>query len=199
MKFASDDSSSAWIRGFCTALADLYRHDPGVGAKSLVRAAREAGVSLTAAKAAGVPRDGPPHSTQRWSCLVTDRVFEPGEHAEAQEEMRKQNSRVLFDGRTLLVECVFRTIVDPNVLASRLRQACAGPQLRMIIGGLERRGRDAAFLTKSFINTDETIMEIGARLAGMSPKPERVEISLVARRDADKIWAEVHRMQDGGD
>jgi hypothetical protein len=130
---------------------------------------------------------------------VTDRVFEPGEHAEAQEEMRKQNSRVLFDGRTLLVECVFRTIVDPNVLASRLRQACAGPQLRMIIGGLERRGRDAAFLTKSFINTDETIMEIGARLAGMSPKPERVEISLVARRDADKIWAEVHRMQDGGD
>lgn len=130
---------------------------------------------------------------------MTDRVFKPGEEAEAVGELRKHDATVLFDGRTVLVECVFHTIVDPNVLATRLRQACAGPKLRLNVGTLTRRQRDLAILTKSFINTDESPEEVGARVTAISPRPDRVTAGLVDEREAAKIWAELHRIQDGGD
>ncbi len=130
---------------------------------------------------------------------MVDRIFKRGEEAEAVVEMRKHDTRVLFDGRTVLIECVFRTIVDPNILATRLRQACAGPELRLNVGTVTRRQSDLALLTKSFINTDEALEEVGARVTGMTPRPDRVTAGLVDEREAALIWAELHRVQDGGD
>jgi len=130
---------------------------------------------------------------------VTDRIFRPGEEAEAAQALREQDARVLFDGRTLLIECVFHTIVDAAILSTRLRKACAGPKLRLNVGTVERRARDLAILTKSFINTDESLEEVGARIAAISPKPDRVTAGLVDTREATWIWSELHRMQDGGD
>jgi len=130
---------------------------------------------------------------------VTDRIFGPGEHAEAAKALRGQDVRVLFDGRTILIECVFHTIVDPAILATRLRKACAGLKLRLNVGTVERRAGDLAILTKSFINTDESLEDVGARVAAISPKPDRVMAGLVDTREAASIWAELHRVQDGGD
>lgn len=130
---------------------------------------------------------------------MTDRIYGPGEEVAAVEALREQDSRVLFDGRTVLIECVFHTIVDPNVLATRLRKACAGPKLRLNVGTLTRRRVDLAILTKSFINTDESLEEVGARIASIVPRPDRVTAGLVIKSEAAVIWAELHRAQDGGD
>ena len=130
---------------------------------------------------------------------MTDRIFKAGEEAEAVKALREQDASVLFDGRTILIECVFHTIVDPAMRATRLRKASAGPKLRLNVGTVERRGRDLAILTKSFINTDEALEEVGARVAAISPKPDRVTAGLVDTREAESIWAELHRAQDGGD
>jgi hypothetical protein len=125
---------------------------------------------------------------------VADRAFGP-RHAEA---LRGQDTRVLFDGRTVVIECVFHTIVDANILAVRLRDACSGPKLRLNVGTVTRRGSDYAIVAKSFINTDEPA-EVGARVEAITPKPDRVTAGLANRREAAAIWAELHRVQDGGD
>lgn len=130
---------------------------------------------------------------------MTDRIFKSGEEGAALDELRRHDTRVLFDGRTVLIECVFHTIVDPNILAARLRKASAGPKLRLNVGTVSRRSSDHAILTKSFINTDESLEEVGARVSAISPKPDRVTAGLVDIREAESIWAELHRVQDGGD
>lgn len=113
--------------------------------------------------------------------------------------LREQDTRVLFDGRTVVIECVFHTIVDVNILAARLREACAGPKLRLNVGTVTRRGSDYAIVTKAFVNTDEPAEEVGARVAAIVPKPNRVTAGLANKRKAASIWAELHRVQDGGD
>lgn len=130
---------------------------------------------------------------------MTDRIFRRGEEAEATQALREQNTQLLFDGRTVVIECVFHTIVDPTVLSTRLRQACAGPHLRLNVGTIARRQHDLALLTKSFINTDESSEDVGARVAAISPKPSRVAAGLVPAREAAALWAALHRAQDGGD
>lgn len=130
---------------------------------------------------------------------MTDRVFGPGEEKDAAEELAKHDTRVLFDGRTVVVESVFHTIVDANILASRLREACAGPKLRLNIGTVTRRARDYSIAVKSFINTDESAEEVGARVAAISPKPTKVTAGLADPREAAKIWAELTRLKEGGD
>jgi len=130
---------------------------------------------------------------------MTDRIFKAGEDKEAVEELRKHDTRVLFDGRTVVVESVFHTIVDANILASRLREACAGPKLRLNIGTVTRRSSDYAIAVKSFINTDEPAEEVGARVAAISPKPTKVTAGLADPREAAKIWAELTRVKEGRD
>jgi len=114
-------------------------------------------------------------------------------------EMDKQDTCVLFDGRTIVVECVFHTIVDYRVIAENMRQACAGPQLRLTVGSVERRHHDGAITTKSFVNTDEEVEVVAARIAGMSPKPSRVTAGIAKVSEAAKVWGELQRIQDGGD
>jgi hypothetical protein len=137
--------------------------------------------------------------------MTKDNQTSPGQsfvadaEAAARKALRAQDTRVLFDGRTVLIECLFHTIVDPNVLASRLRQAAAGPKLRLTVGTVQRRSRDLALLTKSFINTDESLEEVSARVVAISPKPDRVTVGLVDTQESVSIWTELHRVQDGGD
>jgi hypothetical protein len=130
---------------------------------------------------------------------MTDPIFKAGQEKEAAEELAKHDTRVLFDGRTVVVESVFHTIVDANILASRLREACAGPKLRLNVGAVTRRAKDYAITVKSFINTDEPAEEVGARVAAISPKPSKVTAGLANPREAAKIWAELTRLKDGGD
>ena len=130
---------------------------------------------------------------------MTDRVFGTGEEKQAAEELAKHDTRVLFDGRTVVVESVFHTIVDANILASRLREACAGPKLRLNVGTVTRRAKDYSICVKSFINTDEPAEEVGARVAAISPKPTKVTAGLADPREAAKIWAELTRLKEGGD
>jgi hypothetical protein len=125
-------------------------------------------------------------------------VFGPGQEAEAAKALREQDTRVLFDGRTVVVESVFHTIVDANILASRLREACAGPKPRLTVGTVTRRSSDYAIVVKSFVNTDEPAEEVGARVAAISPKPTRVTAGIANTREAAKIWAELTRVKDGG-
>lgn len=129
---------------------------------------------------------------------MTDRIFSSREEKQLAEEMREQDTRVLFDGRTVIVEGVFHTIVDANVLAARLRTACGGPKLRLNVGTVTRRASDYALVIKSFINTDEPAEEVGARVAAISPKPAKVTAGLADPREAAKVWAELTRIKDGG-
>jgi hypothetical protein len=108
------------------------------------------------------------------------------------------DTRVLFDGRTLVVECTFYTVIHPTIISERVRAACSGPKLRMVAGGLSRAA-DGAFVTKSFINTDETYEEVAERVRTMNPRPSRATVGIADRREAAGLWGEVHRMQDGGD
>lgn len=128
---------------------------------------------------------------------MTDRVFKPGEEKEAQAELAKHDTRVLFDGRTVVIESVFHTIVDANILASRLREACAGPKLRLNVGTVTRRASDYSIVVKSFVNTDEPAEDVGARVAAISPKPSRVTAGIANAREAAKIWTELERVKDG--
>lgn len=130
---------------------------------------------------------------------MVDRVFGPGEGDDVRHALAEQDTRLLFDGRTVVVEAVFRTVVDPGVLASRVREACAGTRLRLNVGTLLRRGSDLALVSRSFVNTDEPPEEVGARVAAISPKPEHVTAGLVRASEAASMWAELHRLQDGGD
>jgi hypothetical protein len=129
-----------------------------------------------------------------------DKIFGPGEEDQMHEAAKKLDTRVLFDGRTVLVTAVFHTIVDPKIISERVRRAAQGPLLRMAIGGLQRRPTDHALLTKSFINTDEDVEIVAKRVAEVVPAPARVEGGLVSSRDAEGLWAEFHRsIVDGGD
>lgn len=130
---------------------------------------------------------------------MTDRIFRRGEEAEATQALREQDTKLLFDGRTVVIECVFHTIVDPGILATRLRQACAGPNFRLNVGTIKRRQQDHAILTKTFVNTDESVEEVGARVAALSPKPSHATVGLADSREVAALWAELHRVQDGGD
>lgn len=114
------------------------------------------------------------------------------------EELRDQDSRVLFDGRTLVVECKFYTVIHFTIVSERVRVACAGPKLRMVVGGMSR-DPDGALVTKTFINTDETYEEVADRVRAMNPKPTRATVGIADRREAAGLWGELHRVQDGGD
>lgn len=115
-----------------------------------------------------------------------------------QNALRAQDTRVLFDGRTLVVECKFYTVVHYTIISERVRVACAGPKLRLVVGGLSR-DPDGAFVTKTFINTDETYDEVAARVRAMDPKPSRATVGIADTREAAGLWGELHRVQDGGD
>lgn len=134
--------------------------------------------------------------------LVTDKppakIFGPGEEDKLREELKKLDTRVLFDGRTVLVTAVFfTTFVDPKALSERVRRAAAGPLLRMTVGALS--GKIGELTTKSFVNTDEDEKIVGARVAAVTPKPAYVEVGIVDPREALPLWAEYHRTIDGGD
>jgi hypothetical protein len=130
---------------------------------------------------------------------MSDEVFGPGQEEAFRAAASKQDTRVLFDGRTVLVTSVFHTIVDPVILSERVRRAAAGPLLRLVVGGLERRGVDGAIVAKSFVNTDESIEVVGERLKRVTPAPARVEVGIVSDRDAERVWGELHRAIEGGD
>jgi hypothetical protein len=105
------------------------------------------------------------------------------------EELRAQDTRVLFGERTLVVECRFYTVIHYTIVSERVRVACAGPKLRMVVGGLSR-DPDGALVTKTFINTDETYEEIAARIHAMNPKPVRATVGVADRREAAGLWGE---------
>lgn len=128
-----------------------------------------------------------------------DRIYGPGETEALREHAKKMDSRVLFDGRTVLVTSVFRTVVDPAIISERVRRASAGPLLRMTIGGLERRKSDHALLVKSFVNTDEDMKTVADRVAAVVPTPDRVEVGIVRAHDAAELWGSLHHAIDGGD
>jgi hypothetical protein len=115
-----------------------------------------------------------------------------------QKELRTQDTRVLFDGRTLVVECRFYTGIHYTIVSERVRIACAGPKFRMIVGGLSR-DPDGALVTKTFINTDETYEEITERVRAMNPKPVFATVGIADTREVAGLWGELHRVQDGGD
>lgn len=115
-----------------------------------------------------------------------------------QDAMRGHDTRVLFDGRTLVVECRFYTVLHYTIVSDRVRAACAGPKLRMNVGSLSR-DVDGAIVTKTFVNTDETYDEVAARVRAMDPKPSRATVGIANTREAAGLWAELHRVQDGGD
>lgn len=41
--------------------------------------------------------------------------------------------------------------------------------------------------------------EVAQRIAAISPRPDRVTSGLAVHREAAKVWAELHRLRDGGD
>jgi len=125
------------------------------------------------------------------------KVFGPGEEEAFRAAAAAQDCRVLFDGRTVLVTSVFFTILDPIILSDRVRAAAAGPLLRMTLGTGARR-HDGALVFKSFVNTDEPIRDVGARvkqLAGCAI----VEVGIVEPRDAEQLWGDFQQTLDGGD
>jgi len=129
-----------------------------------------------------------------------DQIFGRGEEDQLRDAVQKLDTRVLFDGRTVLVTAVIHTIVDPKIVSERVRRAAAGPLLRMTIGGVSRRPHDHALLTKTFVNTDEDVEVVMKRMAEVVPSPARVEGGIVSPRDAEGLWAEFHRsIVDGGD
>lgn len=102
--------------------------------------------------------------------------------------MMSEPHDLLFNGRTLLVECVFLTIVDPKFVADRAMAACAGPKLRMVVGGLSLH--PGGYKAKTFVNTDELETELRSRVMAMNPRPSSITIDIVSARDAKELWAE---------
>jgi hypothetical protein len=49
------------------------------------------------------------------------------------EELRAQDTRVLFEGRTLVVECRFYTVIHYTIVSERIRAVCSGLKLRMAV------------------------------------------------------------------
>ena len=125
------------------------------------------------------------------------KIFGPGEEDAFRAAAAAQDTRVLFDGRTVLVTAVFFSIVDPAILSDRVRAAAGGPLLRMTVGGCSRR-QDGALVFKSFVNTDEPMEEVGNRI-GKLPGAVKIEVGMVGERDAEALWGELHRMIEGGD
>lgn len=128
-----------------------------------------------------------------------DRIFGPGEEHELHESANAMDSRVLFDGRTVLVTSTFHTAVDPAFISERVRRASAGPLLRMTVGGLERRKTDHALVVKSFVNTDEDVRVVAKRVERVKPRPDYVEAGIVDADDAAELWGSLHHAIDGGD
>ena len=91
-----------------------------------------------------------------------------------------------FGGRTLLVTCVFKTLLTPTELSQRVLAMASGPLERMTCGSLGKS--PLGYVTKTFINTDEPEVEVGARAWRMKPSPEAVTIGIVDPVDGARIW-----------
>lgn len=116
---------------------------------------------------------------------------------EFRDEAGKHDTDVKFDGRTLIVDTMFHTVVDPYVLSDRVRAAAAGPGLRMVFGTASRRRDGISF--RSFVNTDEDELVVYARMRAVDPRPASIRVGVVASTKARELWAEFHRAIDGGD
>ncbi|TAL46322.1 MAG: hypothetical protein EPN91_00480 [Salinibacterium sp.] len=106
--------------------------------------------------------------------------------------MLQEQFELKFASRTLLVETIHHTIVDPKILAEKIRVACAGPDLRMTLGGIG--ACDGGYKAKTFINTDELETVVADRVMAMTPKPMVVSVGIVSERDAKQLWAKFHKI-----
>ena len=108
--------------------------------------------------------------------------------------IKHHNLTLLFDGRTLVVECVFeRTTLDKMIVAEAARRAAGGPLLRMTMGGLSMV--DGQFITKTLVNTDEDEWTVAKRVNNMRPRPLLVTIGIADAKDAAEAWGELQRIQ----
>lgn len=108
--------------------------------------------------------------------------------------VQDQNLTVMFDGRTLVVECVFgQLMMDHRKLAHLVREAAAGPELRMVAGSIGAKG--LLVTTKTFINTDEAEEVVAARMNAMRPRPQAIVVGIVDPKDGLKVWSQLQFMQ----
>jgi hypothetical protein len=102
---------------------------------------------------------------------------------------------LLFDGRTLCVECAFLGAFEASGakdLALKIRTAAKGPKLRLHLGTVEKR--EGGLTIKTFINTDESEWEVAKRFNRIKPKPALITVGIVEPEDAAKVWAEFHKL-----
>lgn len=126
---------------------------------------------------------------------MTDKIVTNAQ--EFREAAAEHDMTVKYNGRTLLAQCWFYTIINPQLLSERVRERAGGPGLRMVVGGLQRI--DGGFWAKSFINTDETEDVVAARMSTIDPRPKKVTVGVVSVTEARELWAALHRTADGGD
>jgi hypothetical protein len=100
---------------------------------------------------------------------------------------------IRYEGRTLVVECVFAVMASPEVLARNAQAAAAGPKLCMVCGTVDRAGMETK--TKTFINTDEDEMVVATRFVEMKPKPKSVTVGIVDLKDAKQIWKKLQHVK----
>jgi hypothetical protein len=117
--------------------------------------------------------------------------------SEFREATVGQDSEVKFGGRTLVVHLVFHTIVDPVVISERVREVVAGPKLRMVVGTAS--SVDGGVRLTSYVNTDEDVLVVRARVLAIAPRPASARVDEVAPTLAAEVWAQLHRFIDGGD
>lgn len=116
---------------------------------------------------------------------------------EFREAIADHDIAVRYEGRTLVVTCLFFTQVDPYLVSERVLLAARGPKSRMVFGGLSHR-RDG-YKTESYINTDESLSDVAGRMKLVDPCPAKVDVALVGGPRAQKLWTDFHRSVDGGD
>ena len=110
-------------------------------------------------------------------------------------DIQDMDFRILFDGRTVVVELTHATLMDPKDLSERVRKEVAGPLLRMTCGGLWKSEGGLLLLTKTFVNTDEDLRVVHARVTAMKPMPEKISVGLCDPEEAAGIWRELARAQ----